>query len=154
MLDLPDFRLEVYFARREFTAKHHLTASDAESMTIAEVLALGSEQEQDGFHQLALSYQPTEGSAELRSSIAKLYETCSADDIVAFAGAEEAMFWALAELLTPGDHAVVTVPNYQSMEDIPRATGADLSGMALVDHDGCRFELDELEGLLQDNTRL
>lgn len=30
-----DFALEVYFARWEFRAKYHMTASDAESLTLA-----------------------------------------------------------------------------------------------------------------------
>ena len=41
---LPDFRLETYFSRWEFTARHHLTASDAQTMTLAELLALADEQ--------------------------------------------------------------------------------------------------------------
>ena len=35
-----------------------------------------------------------------------------------FAGAEEALFWAMQELVGPGDHAVVTVPCYQAMETV------------------------------------
>ena len=35
---LPDFRLEVYLGRWEFAAKHHLTASDAQTLTVAEAL--------------------------------------------------------------------------------------------------------------------
>ena len=42
------------------------------------------------------------------------------------AGAQEALYWALQELLRPGDHAIVTVPNYQSLETIPLAVGASM----------------------------
>ena len=35
MTTLPDFRLETHFSRWEFKAKHHMTASDAETMTQA-----------------------------------------------------------------------------------------------------------------------
>ncbi|MET8543006.1 hypothetical protein ABZW03_20490 [Kitasatospora sp. NPDC004799] len=36
MTKLPDFRLETHFSRWEFTARYHLAASDAQTMTMAE----------------------------------------------------------------------------------------------------------------------
>ena len=38
--ELPDFGLEVYLGEWEFAARHHLTASDAQTLTIGELLAL------------------------------------------------------------------------------------------------------------------
>ena len=43
MTRLPDFRLETYFSRWEFTARHHLTASDVQTMTLGELLALADD---------------------------------------------------------------------------------------------------------------
>ena len=126
MVQLPDFRLEVYLGEWEFKAKHHLTASDAETLTIGELLELSGERE--AFEALGLGYAPTWGTTELRSAIAATYDTIDPDrDVLAFAGAEEAMYWALQELVGPGDHAVVTVPNYQSMETLTLRTGAEVS---------------------------
>ena len=59
---LPDFRLETYFSRWEFAAKYHLTASDAQTLTIAELLALGSDEEREAFAALPLGYTPTWGT--------------------------------------------------------------------------------------------
>ena len=121
-LQLPDFRLEVYLGKWEFAARHHLTASDAQTLSVAEVLG------EEGMRELAalpLAYTPTWGTDALREAIAATYQTAEPDDVLVFAGAEEAMFWALLELVGPGDHAVVTVPNYQSMESLPAATGID-----------------------------
>ncbi|KAF2391967.1 hypothetical protein [Pseudomonas frederiksbergensis] len=42
MAILPDFRLETYFAKWEFSARYHMTASDAQSMCIKDLLALTS----------------------------------------------------------------------------------------------------------------
>ena len=33
-----NFALETYFSKWEFSAKHHMTASDAQSMTMGELL--------------------------------------------------------------------------------------------------------------------
>ncbi|HXV96553.1 MAG TPA: aminotransferase class I/II-fold pyridoxal phosphate-dependent enzyme [Gaiellaceae bacterium] len=153
-LDLPDFRLEVYLGEWEFKARHHLTASDAETMTVAELLALATPEEREAFDNLALGYVPVPGGEELREAIASTYEAVDAADVLTFAGAEEALFWALQELVGPDDHAIVTVPNYQSTESIPLAAGADLSGLLLRAENGWGLDLEELEGLLRPETRL
>jgi aspartate/methionine/tyrosine aminotransferase len=56
-------------------------------------------------------------------------------------------------LLEPADHAVVLVPNYQSMESVPRSICA-VSGVAL--HPGKNWQLDlaEVRAALRPNTRL
>ena len=153
-LDLPDFRLEVYLGEWEFKARHHLTASDAETMTVAELLALAAPDEREAFESLPLSYVPVPGGEELREAIASTYESVDASQVLAFAGAEEAMFWALQELAGPGEHAIVTVPNYQSTESVPLAAGADVSGLLLRPENGWGLDLEELESLLRPETRL
>jgi aspartate/methionine/tyrosine aminotransferase len=151
---LPEFRLESYFAEHEFSARHHLTASDAETLTLGELLALGTDEQREAFARLPLSYLPTWGTDELRRAIAGTYETLSSEDVLVFAGAEEAMFWALQELVGPGDHALVTVPNYQSMEALPGATGATVEGVLLRAQGGWRLDLDRIEARLRPETRL
>ena len=37
-----DFGLEVFFSRWEFTARHHMTASDVESLRVSDVIAMAS----------------------------------------------------------------------------------------------------------------
>lgn len=153
-LDLPDFRLEVYLGEWEFKAKYHLTASDAETMTVAELLALATPAEREAFENLRLEYVPVPGGEELRSAVAATYEAVDAADVLTFAGAEEALFWALQELAGPGDHAIVTVPNYQSTESVPLANGGDVSGLVLRAENGWGLDLDELRSLLRPETRL
>ena len=151
-MTLPDFRLEVYLGRWEFAARHHLTASDAETLTVGELLELADD---DGaFARLPLSYTPTRGTPALLEAIAGLYERVAPEHVLTFAGAEEAMFWALGELVGPGEHAVVTVPNYQSMESLTVATGAAVDGLVLRPEDGWALDLDELERRLRPETRL
>jgi aspartate/methionine/tyrosine aminotransferase len=151
---LPDFRLEVHFSRWEFVTRHNLTASDAQSMTVGELLAFGSDEDRAAFDDLTLGYIPTWGTDRLRAAIAATYTSCEPDDVLAFAGAEEAMFWALQLLVEPGDHVVVTVPNYQSLETVPRAAGVEVSGVLLDEGEGWRLDLDKLEAALRPTTRL
>jgi aspartate/methionine/tyrosine aminotransferase len=153
-VSLPEFRLEVYLGEWEFAARHHLTASDAETLTIAELLELAGDEQREQFMQTALRYTPTWGTIALRQAIASTYEAVGPEHVLTFAGAEEAMFWALQELLAPEDHAILTVPNYQSMETIALATGADVDGLPLRPEHGWALDLDLVERLLRPNTRL
>jgi hypothetical protein len=56
---LPDFQLEVYFSRWEFAAKHLLTASDAQSMSMGELLAMGTDADRSEFERLGMGYTPS-----------------------------------------------------------------------------------------------
>lgn len=152
--NLPEFRLETYFSRWEFAARHHLTASDAQTRSVGELLALGTEDQRAEFEALPLGYIPTWGTERLRRAIASTYSRCSADDVLVFAGAEEALFWVLQVFLGPGDHAVVTVPNYQSLEAVPLAAGADVTGLLLDEGAGWAPDLDAFRAALRPTTRV
>ncbi len=149
---LPEFRLEAYFSRWEFAARHHLTASDAETLRVAELVALGSDADREAFADLPLGYVETWGTPALRSAVAGTYETCSPDDVLAFAGAEEGLYWLLALLAGPGDHVVVTVPNYQAIETLPLAAGADVTGVRLDPDRGWRLDVDAVRAALRPAT--
>jgi aspartate/methionine/tyrosine aminotransferase len=154
MLALPEFRLEVYLSRWEFAARYHLTASDAETLTIRELLDLASPGDRDAFDDLALGYTPIWGNDRLREAIAGTYEGLGPEHVLVFAGAEEALFWAMLELVGPGEHAIITVPNYQSMESVVLASGADVSALVLRADEAWGFDIDEVRRLLRPNTRL
>ncbi|WP_031466780.1 aminotransferase class I/II-fold pyridoxal phosphate-dependent enzyme [Sciscionella sediminilitoris] len=151
---LPDFRLETHFAQWEFAAEYHLTASDVETMTMAELLELGTEDDRAALAELPLGYVETRGGESLRTAIAGTYSVCEPDDILAFAGAEEALYWSLQVLAGPGDHVLVTVPNYQALEQIPLASGAQVSGVLLNEHENWRLDLDAVRAALRPDTRL
>ena len=149
---LPDFRLEAYFSRWEFTARHHLTASDAETLTVAELLALGTDADREAFAALPLGYIETWGTAPLREAVAGTYEACGPDDVLAFAGAGEALYWLMQLLAAPGDHMIVTVPNYQAVETLPLAGGADVTGVRLDPEDRWRLDVDAVREALRPST--
>ena len=154
MKALRTFRLEEYLGKWEFKVRYHLTASDAQSMTIEELLAMGTDADREGFSKLPLTYIDSWGCSELREAVATTYEHVDADHVLAFAGAEEALFWTMQELVGPGDHAVVTVPCYQSMETVTVATGAAVTPLLGRRENGWALDLEELRGLLRPNTRL
>jgi aspartate/methionine/tyrosine aminotransferase len=150
---LPDFRLEKYFSRWEFAARYHLTASDAETLPMSQLLELADEDGRARWEGLTLGYTETWGLPALRAEIAAGYEGLDAEDVLCFAGAEEALYLAMATLLEPGDHAVVLTPNYQAAETVPESLG-EVTGVALRPERGWALDLDELRAALRPATRL
>ena len=150
---LAPFELERFFARHEFEAPYLLCSSDVEALTLNELLALAGPRERQLWEELALGYTESRGAPFLREAIAGLYEGVEADDVLVFAGAEEAIFCFANVALGPGDHAIVVWPAYQSLHQVARSTGADVTLLEL-DHDsGWRLDLDALEAQLRPDTR-
>ena len=150
---LPDFRLETYFSRWEFTARYHMCASDMESMSVQALIALADDDDRKTWDELRLGYTETFGAPALRSAIAATYEHIGAAEILTFAGAEEGIYAAMQVLLTPDDHAIVITPNYQAAETVPGSI-CEVSGVALAADDNWSLDLQALKDLLRTNTKV
>jgi aspartate/methionine/tyrosine aminotransferase len=149
-----DFALERYFARWEFAARHLLCASDVQAYPMAELLALADDGTRALWEGLHLGYTQSTGHPLLRREIASLYETIEPDEVLAFGGAEEAIFCLMNVSLGPGDHAIVTWPGYQSLYEIGRSVGADLTLHELHESAGWALDLDLLRRQVTPATRL
>jgi len=70
---------------------------------------------------------------------------------------EEAMFVAMQALLSPGQHVITVHPAYQSLYDVARAIGCQVSAWSIrpqLGGAGWFFDLDELARLIRPETRL
>jgi len=151
---LQDFALERFFARWEFSAELLLCASDVEGWSMRELLELADEDSLRRWSELRLGYTESPGDPALRAEIAGLYEHLTADDILVFAGAEEAVLALHNVLLGPGDHAIVVRPAYQSLAEVARAAGAEVARLELRAQDGWRLDVSEVRAAIRPNTRL
>ena len=151
---LDDFALERFFARWEFRAEMLLCASDVEGWPMADLLALADEDGRRRWDDLRLGYTESAGLPELRTEIASLYPGLTADDVLVFSGAEEAIFALHNVLLGPGDHAIIVRPAYQSLAEVARAAGAEVSRIELRESNQWRLDLAEVRTALRPTTRL
>ena len=151
---IADFALERYFARWEFAVDHLLCASDVQGYPMAELLALADDDTRRMWDGLTLGYTESTGHPLLRAEIASLYEDLEPDDVLVFAGAEEAIFCLANVLLSPGDHAVVTWPGYQSLYEVARGAGADVTLHELREEHGWAIDIDLLRSQVTPSTRL
>jgi aspartate/methionine/tyrosine aminotransferase len=149
-----DFALERYFARWEFAVQYLLCASDVEGYGMADLLALADDESRALWNGLRLGYTESSGHRLLRAEIAVLYDDVEPDDVLVFAGAEEAIFCLANVLLGPGDHAVVTWPGYQSLYEVGRAAGAEVSLHELREDERWGLDVERLIAALRPETRL
>jgi aspartate/methionine/tyrosine aminotransferase len=153
-MQIAEFALERYFARWEFAVEHLLCASDLQGYPMRDLLELADDETRALWEGLTLGYTESTGHPLLRREIAALYEHVEPDDVLVFAGAEEGIFCLANILLGPGDHAIVTWPGYQSLYEVARATGADVTLHELREDAGWRIDVDGLRRQVTPATRL
>jgi aspartate/methionine/tyrosine aminotransferase len=152
-MEIADFTLERYFARWEFAVRHVLCASDVEAYRLPELLDLADDDARRRWESLSLGYTESLGLPALREEIAKLYDGVTADDVLTFAGAEEAVFLAMHATLGAGDHAVVAWPAYQSLYEVARSIGADVT-LVPLDPADWSLDVDAVAAAMRPTTRI
>lgn len=152
-MKLPTFKLERYFAQYEFNTEYLLCSSDCEAMSIAELLAF-----EDGaaekFQNVWLGYTESQGHPSLRREISKIYETIQPEEILVHTGAEEAIFLFMLAMLKAGDHVIVHAPCYQSLLEVAKSVGCEVSPWLAREENSWALDLDELKRLVRPNTRV
>ena len=145
-MQIPAFGLERFFAAHEFSTRHLLCASDCESMSIDELLAMepGAARR---FGRLRLGYTESAGAPSLRQAICRLYQTVAPEDVLVMAGAEEAIFLFMHAVLSPGDRLLFHQPCYQSLCEIARSIGADVIPWQAREERGWALDPDDLPRL-------
>lgn len=146
------FKLEEYFIAHEFSAQYLLCSSDAESWSMAEIVAMAPEKEL--WEELRLGYTECQGLPKLREAIAKtLYPKMAAEDILVFTGAEEGIFCALNAMLTSLDHVVVITPCYQSLSEIPFSIGCGITKLELLPEEKWQLNFERLKKAIKPTTK-
>jgi aspartate/methionine/tyrosine aminotransferase len=152
-MHLPPFKLERYFAKHEFNTEFLLCSSDCEAMSIADLLVF-EEGAAEKFQQTWLGYTESQGSLALRKEVCSLYADMQPDDILVHTGAGEAIYLFMSAMLTAGDHVIVHSPGYQSLAEVARGIGCDVSPWLAREENAWALDLDELRGLLRPNTKV
>jgi len=148
------FKLEEYLSRYEFSAPYLLCCSDPESFAMQEIIDMAEPEDKKLWDNLRLNYTEAKGLPVLCEQIArKLYPELSSDNITCFAGAEEGIFCALYTICEPGDHVIGFSPAYQSLIEIPKLKGAEVSILELKEENKWRIDLEEIKSSIRANTK-
>ena len=153
-MKLAPFEIEHFFRQHEFSAPFGISSSDCEPLTLPELLELASPERRKEFDQLWLGYTDSQGHSGLRAAIAGLHQNLAADDVIEVVP-EEGVFLTMTSLLEAGDHIVAVYPSFQSLWEIARATGCELSFWhQRRARDGWHFDVDELERLIRRDSKM
>ncbi|MFC2151836.1 aminotransferase class I/II-fold pyridoxal phosphate-dependent enzyme [Bacteroidota bacterium] len=151
-MKINEFKLERYFAQHEFTAKYLLSSSGCDGYSVQDILLHASTEEIAVWTNLKLGYTESEGNPLLRQAIGKHYQNASKENIIV-ASPGELNFIAMNVLLNAGDHVITVLPAYQSLYEVVRSLGCDISYWK-PNPGNWHFNPDDLEQLVQKNTKL
>lgn len=146
------FRLERFFAQHEFTAPYLLCSSDCQTITVKELMA-PFEDGLDRFLGMELGYTDSRGGDRLRELIAAQYKGLNDSQVLVHTGAEEPIFNFMNSVLSPGDHLITHWPCYQSLFEIGRAIGAEVTPWETWAGSGWALDLDWLADNLRPETK-
>ena len=103
------------------------------------------------------SNQSFQGLDALREHVinrARLRGTCSADNVLITAGAAEANYLAIMQLVQPGDEIIVESPGWPQPVVLGEAIGATIKTLVRREENGWQFDPAELEALISPKTKL
>ena len=152
-MQISPFKIERYFARYEFDVDYVLCGSDCESMTIEDLLAFEPDAA-DRFHRQWLGYTESPGSLSLRDEICNIYHEISPENVLVHTGAEEAIFLFMHAMLRAEDHVIVHWPCYQSLVEVARSIGCEVTLWKAAEENGWALDPEELQRSLKSNTRV
>lgn len=154
-MKIETFELERWMTEHEVTARFDLAESGIAPPTLRELLALDpSGKTLETLLGTSLGYSEARGTLALREALAALYRGTAPEEILVTTGAIEANFLLFNVLLEPGDTAIVVYPAYQQLYAVPAALGANVKHWVLREEQGYTFDVDALETLLDDRTKL
>jgi len=153
-MKIDDFNLERYFAKYEFKARHLLSSSDCESLKVSELINRADPECLSLWRNLKLGYTETKGHILLREEISNLYNYIKTEDILVMAP-EEGIFITLNIILNPGDHLIVLDPSYQSLSEIPKAIGCEVTRWPVsLKNNQWSLDINFLKKNIKKNTKL
>jgi len=101
-----------------------------------------------------LIYNQSNGTDELRSTIAALYPGATLDHVEVTNGGSEANFVSIYAMLEPGDEAVIILPNYQQIWGMIQSFGMKVKPVRLREELSWAPDLAELEAAVTPRTRM
>ncbi|MBR5516992.1 MAG: pyridoxal phosphate-dependent aminotransferase, partial [Firmicutes bacterium] len=104
-------------------------------------------------------YEDNNGPLELRQAICKKLKDengleYTADEISVTTGVAQGMFAAILGFVNPGEEIIVPDPVYLTYSAIPNIAGAVIKNYRLLEENDYQVDLDELESLVTDKTKM
>ena len=151
------FEMERFQSNWEKIVDYDLAESGILPVTVRELTELGFEL--DSVLDLPLGYNQTNGTPQLRQSIAQSYPAATEEQILVTNGTSEANFLVALSQLRAGDEFAFEMPNYMQLRGLARSLGAKVNEFRLrrqerVGSSLWQLDWDEFERAVNPSTRL
>ncbi len=149
---LDEFKMERLQSTWENRVKYNLSESSVHPMSTRDLIS-----DPDFLQELLdtpLFYNQSNGTDEVRSTIASYYPGATLDNVEVTNGGSEANFISIYTLLDPGDEVVIILPNYQQIWGLTRSLGMSVKEVTLKEERNWAPDLDELASAVTSQTRM
>lgn len=155
-MKIREFGVEIWMNQYESSCAYNLAETCVASLTVAQLLHMAGKAQTilEELLPLKLTYGAIEGSDRLRDNVASLYARQQRHNALITHGAIGANALLHQTLVEPGDRVVSVLPTYQQHYSIPQSYGADVRVLQLREEDGFLPDLDALQRLAGDKTKL
>ncbi|MBR6098444.1 aminotransferase [bacterium] len=153
---IDNFKVEEWFNKYEYWAKYDLADTCVESLSIEELFEIVGEKDRhlSDIFSRKLNYGDIHGSERLKNAICSMYSNQTPDNITITHGAIGANQLVMLSMVERGDKVVSIIPTYQQHYSIPKSIGADVKLLFLKEENNWLPDLDELEELVGDDTKI
>jgi aspartate/methionine/tyrosine aminotransferase len=154
-MKLERFEMERMQSTYENLVEFNLSESGVQPLTPRELV-----EDPQGLEALLdqrLVYTQSNGTIDLRRSIASIYPGATIDHVEVTNGGSEANFITTFNLIEPGDEVVMLVPNYMQTWGLSRAFGGTIREWRLIEDAAAgrwRPDLDALDALVNPRTKM
>lgn len=145
------FKIERYFAKYELKAKYLLSNSDCDGFSLDYILDRADRTEKKLWDNLRFNYTEPQGLPQLREAIAGEYRTITPGQVVVLSPGE-ANFSFMNIVLKKGDHLICMWPAYQSLYQVARSLGCEVS-LWKPQQKRWAYQAGDLQGLVKKNTK-
>ncbi len=149
---LVTFEMERLQSTWENRVRFNLSESSVHPMSVRELIP-----DPDYLSRLMdapLIYNQSNGTDELRSTIASLYPGATLDNVEVTNGGSEANFVSIYSMLDPGDEVVIVLPNYQQIWGLASSLGMVVKEVRLREDLCWAPDLDALDAAVTSRTRM
>lgn len=153
-MSINPFKLEEYLGQHEFKAPYTLCCSDAESLIMSKLLGMASPSQLEMWEKLRLGYTEVSGHPLLKESLTTaFFPDLTSQQLLCTSRAEEGIFCSLFALCNPNDHVIVITPCYQSLMEIPRLKGCEVTSVSLLEENQWQIDLNAIQQAIKTNTK-
>ncbi|HLL53918.1 MAG TPA: aminotransferase class I/II-fold pyridoxal phosphate-dependent enzyme [Myxococcaceae bacterium] len=143
-------RIEPWLIKHQY-ARFNLAESGMVNQTVGQLMdAVGLTDAE--MRAVSLANSDTHGMPALREAVAALYPGVSPDEILITTGTSEALLLYYHVRSRPGARAVVPIPAFQSLDELPRYLGYEVTPFRLERAIGFRPDVEALERAIDERT--